>query len=148
VIVSRLLWVVAGFIAGVVVSRNAAPMANPVLGAVLVGVGVVVAVAWWGGVCDKKAAVATAVARATAVATAAAEAKAAALASAAAQAAVNLYLGGPGVGPDGQADASSEAPRRLAGRHEAGQLLDTAETRDAVSSLMGEATVREAPHMT
>lgn len=145
---SRLLWVLGGFVAGVVVSRNAAPMANPVLGAVLLGVAVVVAVAWWGGVRDKKAAVATAVAKATAIATAAAEAKAAAMAGAAAQAAVNLYLGGAGVGPDGQADASDLSPRRLAGRHEAVPMLDDVLVRDAASGLMGESTVREAPHMT
>ncbi len=145
---SRLLWVLAGFVAGVVVSRNAAPMASPVLGAVLVGVALVVAVAWWGGVRDKKAAVATAVAKAVAVATATAEAQSAAVAGAAAQAAVNLYLGGAGVGPDGQADASDLSPRRLAGRHEAVPMLDGVLVRDAASSLMGESTVHEVPQVT
>ena len=138
---SRLLWVGAGFLGGIVVSRNAAPMANPVIGAVLVGVAILVGASWWGGGRDKKAAVATAVAKATAIASAAADAKAAAIA----QAAVNLYVGGAGVETAGQADASSLLPRRLAGRHEAAQLVDTDGERESVPIVVESTAVPGVP---
>jgi len=105
----RLLYVAAGFIGGVVVSRNAAAMPHPVASAVLLGVVAVVALAWWAGHRDK----------ASAIAAAKADAQAAAIA----QAAVHLHMTAGGVTEHSGAP-SSEAPARAVGRHAAGELLD------------------------
>ncbi|MBN9326852.1 MAG: hypothetical protein BGO38_05330 [Cellulomonas sp. 73-145] len=115
----RLLYVAAGFIGGVVVSRNAAAMPHPVASAVLLGVVAVVALAWWAGHRDKASAVAVAVAKAEAIAAAKADAQAAAIA----QAAVHLHMTAGGVTEHSGAP-SSEAPARAVGRHAAGELLD------------------------
>lgn len=92
----RLLWIAAGFLLGVVVSRNAAPISAPDLGAVVVGIGLVAWLAFFAGKRDKRQAVATAVATAVASAEAHAQAQAEAAAVAIAQQAVNLHLSLPG----------------------------------------------------
>lgn len=115
----RLLYVAAGFVGGVVVARNAAVMARPVAGAVLLGVVALVVLAWWAGHRDKASAVAVAVAKAEAIAAAKAESQAAAIA----QAAVHLHMS-TGGGTDQSGAPSSEAPARALGRHAAGELLD------------------------
>jgi hypothetical protein len=78
--VIRLVWLVFGFCAGVVVSRNAAAMSQPEQAAVFFMVVLSAAVCWWAGYRGKASAVATAVATAVAVAKSEANAHAQALA--------------------------------------------------------------------
>lgn len=85
----RLLWVLAGFVIGVTTSRNAEPMSDAQISAVLVFGLVGFGLFWWAGSRDKASAVATAVA----VAVAKAEANAEAHATSVAQQAVQVYLG-------------------------------------------------------
>ena len=110
-----MLWVLAGFFGGVIVSRNAEPMAAPAFSAVVLGCLLMACVTWFGGNRGKAAAVATAVATAVAEAEAHAESTAVAIA----QQAVNVTLNGLGYGATiGEAEpaegASSPAARSLA----------------------------------
>ena len=91
-IARRIVYLVAGFLGGVIVSRNAAAMPRPSANAALVGAGILCLVGWVAGRREKNSAVAVAVAHAEATATAAAESQAAAFA----QAAVHLHMGSEG----------------------------------------------------
>lgn len=104
-IVRRIVYIVAGFLGGVIVSRNAAAMPRPSANAVLVGAGVLCVVGWIAGRREKNSAVAIAVAHAEATATAVAESQAAAFA----QAAVHLHMttGPVGLVEAGQAERPS-----------------------------------------
>lgn len=85
---SRLVWLLGGLLGGVVVGRNAEPMAQPAGAAVVLALLVGCGLCWVAGYRGKSTAVATAVAHAQAVAAADAEANAAAIA----QAAVHLHM--------------------------------------------------------
>jgi ApbE superfamily uncharacterized protein (UPF0280 family) len=86
--VSRLVWLLAGLLGGLVVGRNAEPMIDPAGAAVVLALLVGCGLCWTAGYRGKSVAVATAVAQAQAVAAADAEANAAAIANAA----VHLHL--------------------------------------------------------
>lgn len=88
-IMIRILWIVAGFFGGIIVSRNAEPMSDPETGAVFLALIAAGGVMWCAGYRGKTSAVASAVA----VANAAASAQADARAQAVANSAINLYLG-------------------------------------------------------
>lgn len=90
----RLVWLVAGFVGGLVVARNAPAMPHPAVGALLLCMVVGCGVCWWAGYRGKSSAVATAVATAVASAEASAEARAQAIA----QQAVSVYIGRAGGG--------------------------------------------------
>lgn len=81
-----LLYIVLGFLGGIIVARNAAPMNAPSKGAVFLAMLVGGYILWKAGYKGKREAVASAVAIATATARAEATANA--------QAAINLYMNG------------------------------------------------------
>jgi hypothetical protein len=111
-IARRIVYLVAGFLGGVIVSRNAAAMPKPSANAALVGAGILCLVGWVAGRREKNSAVAVAVAHAEATATAAAESQAAAFA----QAAVHLHLGGEGGSRLIEASTSERTLGRAAAR--------------------------------
>lgn len=83
----RLLWMLAGLLGGVIVSRNAPAYSGAAAGAVILAAVVGCGVCWWAAYRGKSQAVVVAVARATAEANARADAAATALAQSEAQAA-------------------------------------------------------------
>lgn len=98
-----LLYILLGFIGGVIITRNAAPMSAPSKGALVLAMLVGGFILWRAGYKGKAEAVATAVAIATATATAEAKAEA----TAQAQAAINLYMG---ASPDRVYEYDDDAP--------------------------------------
>lgn len=83
------MWLILGFLGGIVTTRNAEPMGAPATSAVFLAFVVGCGLLWFAGYRGKREAVATAVATAVASANAAAEASA----RSAATSAVTLYLG-------------------------------------------------------
>ena len=86
---SFLLWIVCGFMGGVITSQNSRQMSTPVLGSIVLAFLVGCGITFFAGYRGKSVAVATAVANATAIAKAEANANAKAIANSA----INLYLG-------------------------------------------------------
>lgn len=84
----RIFWLIGGFAAGVIMSRNAAAMDTPVAASVFLGAFMGFAIAWFAGNRNKAEAVATAVSISEANALAISESNA----KAAANAAINLVL--------------------------------------------------------
>jgi hypothetical protein len=97
---TRLLWMLAGLVGGVALSRNAEPMSNPQKAGVLFALVVGCGFCWWAAYRGKAGAVATAVAVAVAKAEATAVALSESRAQAVAQNAVVIALGGNADGLD------------------------------------------------
>ena len=131
---SRLVWMVAGLLGGIIVGRNAEPMVNPAGGAVVLALLVGCGVCWMAAYRGKSQAVATAVA----VATASVHAEVEATAQAIAQAALHIHLGNSAPNLAHDAETMAVDPGTLLAHPQAVPVYDAAPVPSLMSAPVGQ----------